>query len=70
MPAAFIGKSDLGRLQPVQDVVRCPLKPGSHLACQSLGNTRHLGGIGLDLMPDPDGGNLLPTLLQLPRPRR
>ena len=37
---------------------------------QLLGHARHLGGMGLDLMPDSDGGNLLPALLQLPRPRR
>ena len=37
---------------------------------QLLGDTRHLGGMGLDLMPDADSGNLLPALLQLPRARR
>jgi hypothetical protein len=35
-----------------------------------LGNTGHLGGMGLDLMPDTDGGDLLPALLELPRARR
>jgi hypothetical protein len=70
MPAAFIGKPGLGRLQPVQDVIRRPLKPGPDMPGQLLGDTRHLGGMGLDLMPDADGGNLLPALLQLPRARR
>ena len=70
MHAAFIGKPGLGRLQPVQDVVRRPLKPGPDMPGQLLGNTRHLGGMGLDLMPDADGGNLLPALLQLPCARR
>ncbi len=70
MPAAFIGKSGLGRLQPVQNVVRSPFKPGPDMPGQLLGNTRHLGSMGLDLMPDADGGNLLPAFLQLPCARR
>ena len=37
MPAAFIGKPGLGRLQPVQDVVRRPLKPGPDMPGQLLG---------------------------------
>src|SRR3989338_5128149 len=70
IPAAFIGKSGLGRLQPVQDVVRRPLKPGPDMPGQLLGDARHIGGMGLDLMPDADGGDLLPALLELPRARR
>ena len=70
MPAAFIGKPGLGRLQPVQDVIRCPFKPAPDVPSQLLGNARHLGGMSLDLMPDTDGGNLLPALLQLPCTRR
>ena len=70
MPAAFIGKSGLGWLQPVQDVVRRALEPGPDMPGQLLGKTRHLGSMGLDLMPDADGGDLLPALLQLPRARR
>ena len=37
---------------------------------QLLGDTRHLGGMCLDLMPDADGCNLLPAFLQLPCARR
>ncbi len=43
----------------VQDVIRRPLKPGSDMPGKLLGNAGHLGGMGLDLMPDADGGNLL-----------
>ena len=51
-------------------MIRRPLKPGPDMPGQLLGDTRHLGGMGLDLMPDADGGDLLPALLELPRPRR
>jgi hypothetical protein len=70
MSAAFIGKPGLGRLQPVQDVIRRSFKPGADMPGQLQGDTRHPGGMGFDLMPDADGGNLLPALLQLPRTRR
>ena len=70
MPGAFIGKPGFSRLHHVQDVIRRPLKPGPDMPGQLLGDTRHLGGMGLDLMPDADGGNLLPAFLQLPRARR
>ena len=46
MPHAFIGKSGFGRLQPVQDMIRRPLKPGPDMPGQLLGDTRHLGGMG------------------------
>ena len=55
MPAAFIGKPGLGRLQPVQDVIRRPFKPGPDMRGQLRGDTRDLGSMGLDLMPDADG---------------
>ena len=70
MPAAFIGKPGFGRLHHVQDVIRCLFKPAPDVPGQLLGNARHLGGMGLDLMPDANGCNLLPALLQLPRARR
>jgi hypothetical protein len=62
MPAAFICKPGFGRLQPVQDMIRRPFKPGPDMPSQLLGNTRHLGGMGFDLMPDADGGNLLASV--------
>lgn len=70
MPPAFIGSPRLGRLQPFQDMIRRTRKPSPDMPGQLLGDTRHLGGMGFDLMPDADGSNLLPALLQLPCARR
>ena len=64
---AFIGKPSLGRLQPVQNVIRRPLKPGPDMPGKLLGDTRHLGGMGLDLMPDADG--IRPPSVRLPTSR-
>lgn len=55
MHPAFIGKPGLGRLQSVHDMIRCPFEPGPDVPGQLLGNTRHLGGMGVNPMPDTGG---------------
>lgn len=72
MPAAFRGKPGLERLQPVQDVIRCPFKSGPDVPGQLLGDTRHLGGMGLDLMLDTGGSgrSLLRRLARIPTSAR